>query len=180
MSRNGGSTANGLAGAGLMTSSANVAGVGVAGGVGMDPSASNGDISGVHRQGQREMTRKCFFHYRAGALVLSIYLGSLRLNLLQCKFNGLVSKSRASPSSGTDSGLAAAVALRLGRVHDAQAGLGGGGVGRQGGRGARGRHAAEEQPERHAASGQQRVGALLRPNSIKPKLCYFPNLKIAL
>ena len=54
--RNGGSTANGLAGAGLMTSSTNVAGIGVGGGmvggggVGMDPSASNGDISGVHRQ----------------------------------------------------------------------------------------------------------------------------------
>ena len=63
-SRNGGSAANGLAGAGLMTSSTNVAGIGVNGGsggngmvghggmVGLDPSAgSNGDLScGVHRQ----------------------------------------------------------------------------------------------------------------------------------
>ena len=44
--------ANGLAGAGLMASNTNVAGIGVngVGGVGMDPSASNGDLSGVHRQ----------------------------------------------------------------------------------------------------------------------------------
>ena len=47
--------ANGLAGAGLMASNTNVAaggGLGPmgGGGVGMDPSASNGDLSGVHRQ----------------------------------------------------------------------------------------------------------------------------------
>ena len=51
--RNGGGSlaANGLAGAGLMASNTNVAGIGPVGnGVGMDPSASNGDLSGVHRQ----------------------------------------------------------------------------------------------------------------------------------
>ena len=46
--------ANGLAGAGLMASNTNVAAGGLGpmggGGVGMDPSASNGDLSGVHRQ----------------------------------------------------------------------------------------------------------------------------------